>query len=215
MSSGGATKKAKKPTSTDTKSTQVEGVVYKVSDTRIVIAVEPSDSASEDLDLPECCRVVKLANGVTYDRHISFAFSEARNSDQLRAAWTRQLITLRRLLYLLSVVSAWIFQSITKLLQGDASKAAVNPLIQVLLGTTPPSRRVPLDNIVFFDEHLNESQKEAVTFCLESPEVACIHGPPGTGKTHTLIEIIHQLTAESPRIPRPSHFSSVAPPTCQ
>lgn len=95
MSPGGATKKAKKPTSTDTKSTQVEGVVYKVSepapascshdnstmlqvsDTRIVIAVEQSDSASEDLDLPERCRVVKLANNVTYDRYISFAFSEA------------------------------------------------------------------------------------------------------------------------------------------
>ena len=57
--------------------------MLQVSDTRIVIAVEPSDSASEDLDLPERCRVVKLANSVTYDRYISFAFSEAQNSDQL------------------------------------------------------------------------------------------------------------------------------------
>jgi DNA polymerase alpha-associated DNA helicase A len=57
--------------------------MLQVSDTRIVIAVEPSDSASEDLDLPERCRVVKLANSVTYDRYISFAFSEAQNSEQL------------------------------------------------------------------------------------------------------------------------------------
>ena len=40
----------------------------KVSETRIVIAVDPPDSASEDLDLPERVRVVKLANSVTYDR---------------------------------------------------------------------------------------------------------------------------------------------------
>ena len=37
------------------------------SDTRIVIAVDLSDS-SDDLDIPERCRVVKLANSVTYDR---------------------------------------------------------------------------------------------------------------------------------------------------
>ncbi|EDR10416.1 uncharacterized protein LACBIDRAFT_319758 [Laccaria bicolor S238N-H82] len=175
VSSGGATKKAKKPTSTDTKSTQVEGVVYKVSDTRIVIAVEPSDSASEDLDLPERCRVVKLANSVTYDR-----------MDKA-----------------IDHIEKTVIPSVCR---GDASKAAVNPLIQVLLGITPPSRRIPLDNIVFFDEHLNESQKEAVKFCLESPEVACIHGPPGTGKTHTLIEIIRQLTAESPTNPKPKRL---------
>lgn len=43
-------------------------LVAQVSDTRIVIAVDSSDSGSDDLDLPERCRVVKLANSVTYDR---------------------------------------------------------------------------------------------------------------------------------------------------
>ncbi len=36
-----------------------------------------------------------------------------------------------------------------------------------------------MKDIQFFDNNLNPSQKEAVKFCLESPEVACIHGPPG------------------------------------
>ena len=40
-----------------------------VSDTRITIAIDASDTASEALDLPERCRVVKLANSVTYDRY--------------------------------------------------------------------------------------------------------------------------------------------------
>ena len=40
----------------------------KVTDVRIVIAVDVSDS-NDELDLPERCRVVKLANNVTYDRY--------------------------------------------------------------------------------------------------------------------------------------------------
>lgn len=40
---------------------------------------------------------------------------------------------------------------------------------------------------------MNDSQKDAIRFALASREVALIHGPPGTGKTHTLIELILQL----------------------
>ena len=52
-------------------------------------------------------------------------------------------------------------------------------LAEVLLGISVPSERIPLENVVFFDPTLNDSQKVAVKFALESPEVACIHGPPG------------------------------------
>jgi DNA polymerase alpha-associated DNA helicase A len=55
----------------------------------------------------------------------------------------------------------------------------LTPLMQVLLGIVPPSAAVPVDKLAFFDESLNASQKAAVRFALESPEVACIHGPPG------------------------------------
>lgn len=79
---------------------------------------------------------------------------------------------------------------------------------------------IPVGDLTFFDPSLNRSQKEAVKFALESPEVACIHGPPGieiveyplwkthqprpigTGKTHTLIEIIRQLTNITPSNPK-------------
>ncbi|KAJ7253012.1 P-loop containing nucleoside triphosphate hydrolase protein [Mycena haematopus] len=130
-------------------SQQAEGVVYRVTDTRIVIAIGGSDSSSEDLDLPERCRVLKLAN-----------------SDEKIAP--------------------------------EKSR-----LIQVLLALAVRSENKPIPDIQFFDESLNDSQKDAVNFCLEAPEVACIHGPPGTGKTHTLIEIIRQLTTVSSANPKP------------
>ena len=45
----------------------------------------------------------------------------------------------------------------------------------------------------FFNKDLNKDQKLAVKSCLGAPEISIIHGPPGTGKTSTIIEIILQL----------------------
>ena len=42
------------------------------------------------------------------------------------------------------------------------------------------------------NEKLDDSQKEAVRFALRQREVAVIHGPPGTGKTTTVVEVILQ-----------------------
>jgi DNA polymerase alpha-associated DNA helicase A len=51
----------------------------------------------------------------------------------------------------------------------------------------------------FFDETLNDSQKSAVKFSLGS-DVSVVHGPPGTGKTYTVVEIIRQLVSEGKRV---------------
>lgn len=52
----------------------------------------------------------------------------------------------------------------------------------------------------WFDPSLNDSQKDAIRFALASREIALIHGPPGTGKTHTLIELILQMIKRGLRI---------------
>ena len=44
----------------------------------------------------------------------------------------------------------------------------------------------------FINQDLDESQKEAVSLCLHQQDLGIIHGPPGTGKTTTLLEIIQQ-----------------------
>ncbi|KAJ5103924.1 hypothetical protein N7532_004453 [Penicillium argentinense] len=54
--------------------------------------------------------------------------------------------------------------------------------------------------IEFGDPTLNDSQKEAIRYALATKDIALIHGPPGTGKTHTLIELIMQLVQRKKRI---------------
>ncbi|MEY4580214.1 MAG: hypothetical protein RL701_4917, partial [Pseudomonadota bacterium] len=58
----------------------------------------------------------------------------------------------------------------------------------------------PLATSAFCDAGLNESQQQAVSFALASPELALIHGPPGTGKTRTLVELIRQALRRSERV---------------
>ena len=62
-------------------------------------------------------------------------------------------------------------------------------LRDVLLGKTPTSRR-NLFPVRF--PWLNTTQEEAVNHVLSAKEVSIVHGPPGTGKTTTLVEAIYE-----------------------
>lgn len=50
------------------------------------------------------------------------------------------------------------------------------------------------------DENLNESQNKAVKNILSTSQFSIIHGPPGTGKTKTLVAAIKQLIKMNKRI---------------
>lgn len=68
-------------------------------------------------------------------------------------------------------------------------------LRNVLLGNAPPSFRT-LPKLSF--PWLNRSQNDAIQKVVECQEVSIIHGPPGTGKTTTLVEaIIETLERET------------------
>ena len=61
-----------------------------------------------------------------------------------------------------------------------------------LLGNAPPEF-TKIDKIDFLNAGLNSSQQEAVLRSLAARDFFIIHGPPGTGKTITCIEVIAQL----------------------
>lgn len=52
----------------------------------------------------------------------------------------------------------------------------------------------------FYDPALNAPQRAAVDRAMRSEDVALVHGPPGTGKTRTLVEIVRHAVARGERV---------------
>uniref|UniRef100_A0A2K6N1F4 DNA-binding protein SMUBP-2 n=1 Tax=Rhinopithecus bieti TaxID=61621 RepID=A0A2K6N1F4_RHIBE len=73
-------------------------------------------------------------------------------------------------------------------------------LIEVLFGRSAPSPASEIHPLTFFNTCLDASQKEAVSFALSQKELAIIHGPPGTGKTTTVVEIILQAVKQGLKV---------------
>lgn len=62
------------------------------------------------------------------------------------------------------------------------------------------SKETPFLKLIFQNQQLNKSQQKAIIACFSSDEVEVIHGPPGTGKTTTLVELIFQFIHAGKRI---------------
>ncbi|CEI92091.1 hypothetical protein RMCBS344292_06364 [Rhizopus microsporus] len=128
------------------------GVVARVTESRITVALSQEIEDELPAELQERCQIVKLANSITYERMLKGLEALQQRCDE-----------------------------------------GGSRLINVLLGQSDISTPQKMSDIQFFDETLNDFQKEAVRFALGSNEIALVHGPPGTGKTYTLVEIIRQL----------------------
>ena len=64
----------------------------------------------------------------------------------------------------------------------------------------PLTQRTTAKNNVCIDSSLNPSQQEAVQAILENESICIVHGPPGTGKTTTLVEAIVQLVKQNEKV---------------
>ncbi len=71
-------------------------------------------------------------------------------------------------------------------------------LRDIVLGKRPMRFDDPPE--VKFLTSLNPPQQDAVRFALSARDVAILHGPPGTGKTTTLAEIIYQAVARGEKV---------------
>ncbi len=73
-------------------------------------------------------------------------------------------------------------------------------LRDVLLGTREARFRPERPDDLFYPSPLNDSQLAAVRHVLAAQDVAIIHGPPGTGKTTTLVQAILETCRRERRV---------------
>jgi DNA polymerase alpha-associated DNA helicase A len=160
------------------------GVVYRVTETKLIIATSNTGKGAEMPDLPNRIRVVKVANEATFDRMEHFLL---RLSKILRVP----LKTSRK-----AATNASSSES-----EGDEgtgkneSSGTSSPLVAALLAQSTPTwskepQEMPLPLI---NPSLNASQVAAIKFALNSNHFALIHGPPGTGKTTAVAELVLQM----------------------
>lgn len=186
---------AKKKEKSDLKKSGVDGVVLKATATTVAVALD-----KEDADVPQgklwLCVVRKLWAENCADCTLESSLpmmSRTRGVSCTAVIRAASILTVRRMT-----------QTMTRLQKFTDSE--YTPFIRTLFGLSSLSplpkdfSEVGLDKLQWIDPTLNESQKDAIRFAMASREVALIHGPPGTGKTHTLIELILQLLKQNLRL---------------
>src|SRR5207253_2255167 len=72
-----------------------------------------------------------------------------------------------------------------------AKRSRLAEVRAVLLGEAEPAFD-PVSDEAALDPGLNESQRAAVSFALAARDLAILHGPPGTGKTTTVVELVRR-----------------------
>lgn len=208
---GGSKKKSSKKSDDNGNVDGIDGVITRVTDTRIYVAIGRSRRKSggdegEDDELPSRCRLVQVANEVTWERmeknllrlaqKLEVAVRTSRgirggsdsavvdngdsSSDDEAKPSTSSVPT----------------SSTAPLPATPPALPSLPPLLRFLLALDPPSRlpaSLPAPPLPLFNSGLNETQRSALSRALVSQQVHLIHGPPGTGKTTVLVELILQL----------------------
>ena len=72
--------------------------------------------------------------------------------------------------------------------------------LEYILNERDPKKNKATPYISYIDENLNDSQKLAIENALSCENFYLIHGPFGTGKTRTLVELISQETRQNHKV---------------
>ena len=140
------------------------------------VVMTPNDDASGD-----ACQGVVTA--ITR-KSIQVAVNEWPEAERLRIDLSPDEITRKRMLNALK--------------RAKDARGRTKELRDILLGERDLSFKD--EEEYRFTAELNESQQAAVRFALSASDVAIIHGPPGTGKTTTIVELICQAIAKGQKV---------------
>ena len=121
------------------------------------------------------------------DAEISVAFEA-----EIPHGWESKL----RIIKLVNQVSMQRMFEALKLLE-EAAKSGHGLVMTIFSSSSTIQESNNNQNVKLYNAHLNESQIAAVKSCLSAQHIALVHGPPGTGKTETLVEIIRQTAQPS------------------
>lgn len=104
-------------------------------------------------------------------------------------------------LYVLKTTNTITYQRMESSMRklGEFDSVPNNKITQYLLTERPFLAQKPSNDVSFHNKSLNKPQQDAIRFALAN-DICIIHGPPGTGKTYTLIELIQQLCDKGQRI---------------
>lgn len=70
-------------------------------------------------------------------------------------------------------------------------------LKSIFVGIDEPGQFHMSEELTFFNQQLDITQKNAVRKILEADDIALIQGPPGTGKTNVLVEVVRQVLRQN------------------
>ena len=168
-------------------------VHYEVSEDEIEQEFEPGKpvalfylSGDTMKELPHLCYIEHVSDGL-----LTISLPNKAAEQSIRDTAQRQLLGLRL------GVDNTSYRVMTEALHEAERKEDERfvRLRDVLVGNKAPAFR-SLPQISF--PWLNRSQQDAIQHVVEAQEVAIVHGPPGTGKTTTLVEaIIETLQRET------------------
>ena len=140
------------------------------------VVLTPNDDASGDA----CQGVVTAISR----KSIQVAVNDWPDAERLRIDLSPDEITRKRMLNALK--------------RAKEARGRPKELRDILLGERELSFKD--EEECHFDAELNESQQAAIRFALSASDVAIIHGPPGTGKTTTIVELICQAIAKGQKV---------------
>ncbi|XP_071796119.1 DNA-binding protein SMUBP-2-like [Asterias amurensis] len=147
------------------------GIVSKVTQVAITVAFDHKDTEG---------------GSVTFDHEGLYRLTKLAND-----------VTYRRLKKALQSLDSYTTGPASHVIDVLFGEADVRPQTRP---DQPTSDQTGSSDFQLFNENLDQSQQDAMTFALSQRDVAVIHGPPGTGKTTTVVEIIRQAVKQKLKV---------------